>query len=152
MLKALGKYRYMPARSAALLFAVLSVAMFTMAFQAAAAPAAAAPSMLSMIGKNALMGVIAALVGWGSQPKNDDGSHESWDWTQLPLTVLVGAGFGVYAALSHSTLGQAENSGWVPLVIAGLENVVKLLFRNAKWSVQKAFSTVKSGTDPKNPT
>ena len=148
----MGKnWRTLSARSASILFAVLSIAVFGMAFQAAAAPAATAPSLLAQIGKNALMGVIAALIGWGAQPKLPDGTHESWDWTQLPLTVLVGAGFGVYAALSHSTLADAENSGWVPLVIAGLENVVKLVFRNAKMSVAAAFSAVKGGTS-QNPT
>ncbi len=141
-------WRYVPARVAALVFMVMCLAMMTMAFQA---PAAAQPSMLSLVGKMAMSGAIAALIGWGAQPKEADGTHEDWDWAQLPLTVFIGAGFGVYAALTHTTLASAENQGWTPFVIMGLEHGVKLIFRNAKVSVQRAFETTKAGTG-QNPT
>lgn len=152
MKKMLARYRYMPARSAAVVFVVLALSFFAMAFQAAAAPAAASTtSVLAGIGKGALAGLLAAVIGWASQKKQDDGTHEDWEWPQAIATGVIGAGFGAFAAWKHISLVDAENLPWVPFVLAGVEQGLKAIFRNLKVQIMGAFGVVKAGSSG-NPT
>lgn len=148
------RWRKLSARHASVLFAVLATAFVVMAFQAAAAPAApASTSTLAGLGKGALAGLLAAVIGWASQAKQADGSHEDWDWPQAMLTAVIGAGFGAIAAWKNIPLMTAENLPWVPFVLAGIEQGLKAVFRNlaAKFNIAGALATLKAGTSV-NPT
>jgi hypothetical protein len=137
--------RRIPARTAAFLLVLMSLAVVTMAFQAAAAPAAQS-STLETIGKGILAGIMAAIIGWAAQKKAADGTHEDFDLPQGIATAVVGALFGGFAAWRKIPLLDAENLPWVPFVIQGLENGLKAVFRNLKVSVVRALSTVQAGT------
>jgi hypothetical protein len=134
--------------------AAMFVMMGTYAFacQAAGAPAAAptATSTTSAILLAALNGALVGVVGWLSQRKSADGSHEAFDPVQLIITVLVGAGIGAVAAWRKKSFGDVqtwiENSGYVTLA----EIALKAVWRNASVTITGVLATLKGGSA--NPT
>lgn len=146
------KTRWMQfAMVAVMLFVVSSTAL---AFQAAAgAPAAAAAttSVWSAILMAAFNGAIIGVVGWLSQRKEADGSHQDFDPVQLVMTIVVGAGIGAIAAWRHKSFGDVEtwvqNSGYVTLA----EILLKMVWRNGTVKVADTLAALKAGAAA-NPT
>lgn len=132
---------------------VLSGTAFAMQ-AAAAAPGAAAPaatSVWSAILMAALNGAIVGVVGWLSQRKEADGSHQDFDPVQLVVTVVVGAVIGAIAAWRKKSFGDietwVENSGYVTLA----EIVLKAVWRNGTVKIAATLATLKAGSAA-NPT
>lgn len=141
-------------RLRAWIMAAFFVAMGTFAFAQAAAPAApaAAPtSTATAILLAALNGALVGVVGWLSQRKAADGTHETFDPIQLIATIVVGAGIGAVAAWRHKSFWDVqtwiENSGYVTLA----EIVLKALWRNGSVTIAGVLGTIKAG-GTSNPT
>ncbi len=138
------------------LFAILMVLSGTaFAFQtaapAAAPAAAAAGSLWSGILKGILAGALAAGLGWAAQQKNEDGTHEPFDIVQFVVTVILGALVGAYAGWKNLSLMDVENLPILSSVIAGIELLMKVIWRNGSVKLAGALATLKAGTAA-NPT
>jgi hypothetical protein len=137
-------------------FMVFAMSMIAYAAQAAtgAAPVAAAAttSMGSAILMAALNGAIIGVVGWLSQRKEADGTHQDFDPVQLVVTVLVGAAIGAIAAWRKKSFGDVEtwveNSGYVTLA----EILLKAVWRNGSVKISGALASLKQGAATQNPT
>ncbi len=134
-------------------FLVLLTGLCFAAEQAAQVPAApadvaAAPSVWTGILKGILAGGVAAVVGYMAQNKLPDGTHEPFDVAQFAVTLVIGAGFGAYAGWKNLAIADVENLPIVASVVAGIELVLKTIWRNLKVSVSGALTAVQAG----NPT
>jgi hypothetical protein len=137
----LGK---IPAKSASVMFLMLSFLCVLCAFQAV--PAAVAGGGLGAgILKGAVAGVLAAIFGWAAQKKDADGSHEDFDVAQAVVTAVVGAGIGAFAAWKHMSIADVENMPILGSVVMAVEIVIKIVWRNGKVSLQRALGTVQAG-------
>jgi len=139
----LGK---IPARSASVLFVMLSFLCVLCSFQAPAA-AVGGSSVAWGIARGAVAGVVAAIFGWASQKKDANGDHEDFDVAQGVVTGIVGAGIGAFAAWKHMSIADVENMPLLGTVIMAAEMLVKIVWRNGKVSLQKALGTVQAGTN-----
>ena len=133
---------------------VFTVSMEAMLLAQGAAPAAtAAPATHpgTAILMAALNGAVIGVLGWLSQRKAADGSHEAFDPVQLTTTVVVGAGVGAVAAWRGKSFSDVEtwiqNSGYVTLA----EIVLKSLWRNGTITVQSVLTSLQQGAAA-NPT
>jgi hypothetical protein len=101
----------------------------------------------------ALNGAVIGVLGWLSQRKTEDGTHEAFDPVQLVTTVVVGAGIGAVAAWRGKSFGDVEtwiqNSGYVTLA----EVALKALWRNGTVTVQGVLTSLQQGaaTNPTPP-
>jgi hypothetical protein len=93
----------------------------------------------------ALNGAVIGVLGWLSQRKQDDGTHEAFDPVQLVTTVVVGAGVGAIASWRGKSFGDVEtwiqNSGYVTLA----EMALKALWRNGTVTVQGVLTSLQQG-------
>lgn len=139
-----------------MLFVMMGTYAFAMAAVQAAAPAAApavaaSTSTTSAILLAALNGALIGFMGWLSQRKSADGSHETFDPVQLVVTIVIGAGVGAVAAWRKKSFGDVEtwieNSGYVTLA----EIALKAVWRNGSLHLANVLATLKSGSAT-NPT
>lgn len=111
------------------MFLFLLAGICLAADQAAAAAPAAAPVWKGIL-MGAINGAIVGVVGYFSQSKNPDGSHEDFDVRRCVGTIIVGLGIGAFAAWKGKTFDSVEawveNSGYV----ATAELVLKMIWRN----------------------
>lgn len=129
--------------------AVMVLSGTAFAFQAATggtpATSPAPTSLASAILMAALNGAIVGVVGWLSQRKEADGSHQDFDPVQLVVTVLVGAAIGAIAAWRKKSFGDietwVENSGYVTLA----EIALKAVWRNGTVKLSGALAAIKQG-------
>lgn len=143
---------YMKIRKWWLLSVAILLSMEVILFaQAAAAPSAPATHPGTAILLAALNGAVIGVLGWLSQKKTDDGTHEAFDPVQLVTTVVVGAGVGAVAAWRGKSFSDIEtwiqNSGYVTLA----EVALKALWRNGTVTVQGVLSSLQQGAAA-NPT
>lgn len=119
--------------------------------QAVAGPAPTVTHTGTAILLAALNGAVIGVLGWLSQTKSADGSHEAFDPVQLVTTVVVGAGVGAVAAWRGKSFGDIEtwiqNSGYVTLA----EMALKALWRNGTVTVQGVLTSLQQGAAT-NPT
>jgi hypothetical protein len=138
---------------AAMMILVLSGT--ALAFQAATttpvAAAAAAGSIWTGLLKGILAAAVAAGMGWAAQQKSTDGAHEAFDLVQFIATVVLGAAIGAYAGWKNMSMLDVENLPILSSIIAGIEMVIKVVWRNGAVHVAGALATLKAGTEA-NPT
>jgi hypothetical protein len=141
------------AKAAMAAMMILVLAGSALAFQAAAP--AAAPATAGSIGSGLLKGVLAAAVaavaGWAAQQKNADGTHEPFDLVQFIATVILGAAIGAYAGWKNMSMLDVENLPILASIVAGIEMVIKVVWRNGAVHLAGALATLKAGA-PANPT
>lgn len=143
---------------ALVLFVFLACSGIAFAVQAPGAPAApaaaAAPatSTATAILLAAANGALIGVVGWLSQRKQEDGSHEPFDPVQLVTTILVGALIGAIAAWRKKSFGDVEtwveNSGYVAVA----EMLLKAVWRNFSVKLSSVLGSLKAGGTATNPT
>ena len=113
--------------------------------QASTAPAPSVTHTGTAILLAALNGAVIGVLGWLSQRKTADGTHEAFDPVQLVTTVVVGAGVGAVAAWRGKSFGDVEtwiqNSGYVTLA----EMALKALWRNGTVTVQGVLTSLQQG-------
>lgn len=118
---------------------------------APAAPVAAAGSIWGGVLKGILAGALAAGMGYLSQQKAADGTHEAFDVVQFVATIIVGILVGAYSGWKNLSLMDVENLPILSSVIAGVELVLKVVWRNGSVKLADALATLQSGTKA-NPT
>jgi hypothetical protein len=117
--------------------------LFAQAATTAAVPAATHPATAILLA--ALNGAVIGVLGWLSQRKASDGTHEAFDPVQLVTTVVVGAGVGAIASWRGKSFTDVEtwiqNSGYVTLA----EVALKALWRNGTVTIQGVLTSLQQG-------